>query len=225
MQVKKNKLILIFFILFSISVLAEPQIPVTDSSVLSIAYPKLGYFDVNKGITLHFDVYSANASLLSGDEADCLIAFYKEDTITRKNLTFDEDFEIELNQSLFPEGAYYYTIYCNATNGENAFVSDSFSMNIIGEEKGGYEKQWFFLFIVLISIFLIVMGFYKDDFALVSVGGMALGLLGGYIYLNGFSTFNNAVSNGIAFILMIVGAYFFLRPIIEWVTEEMNKLG
>ena len=77
-------------------------------------------------------------------------------------------------------------------------------------------------FAILLAIVMVILGLYVEDSSLISIGGVILSLAGAYIWLNGFGTLSDKLSIGIGLVLLAIGGYLFLRPILE---ETINKLN
>ena len=75
----------------------------------------------------------------------------------------------------------------------------------------------FFVFVVIFS--LLILGFFLKEYVLVSVSSMGIIIFGIFIAINGLLGLNNFLSDGLALILIGVGAYIFIRSGIEKLQE------
>lgn len=221
----------IFLLLIPFSLGAAVEIQsneVTPSEpALTIVYPKTNYFEKEQQTIFSFDILDSNFTRLDDTEVDCVFfsVNHKGNNLTNGDLKYSEYWYYILTStdtSVCGDFAYY--VHCNASTGENGFISESFKITESGKESGDYENQWFFFFILILCSILIGLGIKLEDFALVAIGGMGLGLLGGYILLNGFHNITNEITVGVGIILSLIGAYFFFRPIYEWLEDLMNSL-
>ena len=165
-----NKTIFIlFFVLISLVFIATAQPPFEPQESpgvgLTIEFQKQYFYNINEEITLNFHIFNSTGFVVDNTTTSChMHTFNQSAHLEKVNLKFDNDldFEFNLNRSLYQTpGTYTYILYCN--NSEAGFLSNSFIMNDIGEEKPNNIGS-----IISISIFIILL----------------FGLIGFYGYLN-----------------------------------------
>lgn len=115
------------------------QINVEDNN-LNIIYPKSFYHPQSVSFNLSFDVLNSSLAKYNSSQADC--SFISVDNIgeivCRGSLIYSSSlgyWYYPINYSNSAKlGTYNYYVYCNATNGENGFISSDYYITSTGED-------------------------------------------------------------------------------------------
>lgn len=184
--------------------------------LLPICYAGVNTYSPNERIDL-----GIHLSNLTGDVsgASCNIQLRKpiQTTILNAQMGDIGGGFYDYNYSTSTQGYYYCTQNCTLGASYTSGTCDF----IISEDE---NMILLFYFVLALATLLVALGFYKQEALFVSVGGALIGLMGGYIMVNGFGTTPNQVSVWMGAILVIIGAFLFFRPYFDDMIMFFNSL-
>lgn len=98
-------------------------------------------------------------------------------------------------------------------------TGDSGSITITQDTNTIY---YFWVITLLFVIFLVWMGYYKENIWLISLGGMLCAIVGITIFFNGFPNINNEVlKNSVSAVVTGIGMFLMLAPLVDWISEQL----
>lgn len=158
---KKSILFLLFLILSSCLVLGVKPTPTPQIGEvgLIIIYPKNPYYHKDGNLTFHYHVFNATNDLQLNVSVGitCEIHIYNgsNNHIAQDKLVLDSngiEFKYAVPYNITnTTGTYPFLVWCNTTNGQGGFISDSFEVTNDGQEKeGGYLLAMILILLPLI---------------------------------------------------------------------------
>lgn len=140
-------------IILAFPVLSAPPFESQDSlSGLNILHPIQTSIKQGTTFSLHFHVFDANNTLMTGDSVNCSLHLYSplNSHILRQNLTVDlQDYEATIDASLITEkGLYQYNIWCF----ENQYVGGYSSGGFYVSSSGFWEDSRYLPLIIAICL-------------------------------------------------------------------------
>lgn len=152
-------------IIISSMVLSVKPAPQTGVLGLIIIYPKNSFYHNDGNLTFHYHIFNATNDLQINVSVglSCYIHVYNGSNkhLIEDKLVLDSN-GMELKYALpynitNKTGEYPYLVWCNTTNGQGGFISDSFEITNDGKEKeGGYLLALFIGILPLLIGFLLL---------------------------------------------------------------------
>lgn len=230
----------LFFLLFLISIslvsAAQPTQTFIGDVGIEIKIPQAEFVKQNRDVVLHTHIYNASDGLpMDNHTASCNVHLYNVsgNHILQEDMVFNVeevfDYELYINGDNFSTlGLYSFIIQCNTTpidgGGIGGFVSGAVEVTEDGKAPPTEEeiifnpqidKSLLIMFAIFLIIVLLFIAIWKEDPHIASIVGFIMIFLGVYIMDVGFMSLNNPFSQGIAIIILFIGAYILLKANIE----------
>lgn len=159
------------FILLSVSTLAFIQTSEFNNDQLVILTEKVYSYEKNKNITLSFHIHNSTGGIINNNNLDCNLYMYGSNgsIIYQSNLLNNSN-NVDMYTSIGSdvtnfEGQASFNVDCNATNGENGYISDIIYFTNTGryDENSGFK--WFaiiFSITIMTIMFAVLATMIKD---------------------------------------------------------------
>ena len=134
-------------------------------------------------------------------------------TIYLSNISVDS--QTMFNRSPDVCGAYFNFTTLGTYTG-NYSTGDTFKF--IVEE--GNKMIYLLYFGLIVSIGLLALGFYLKNNPITAIGGFFLLVLGLWIIKNGFSIYDNLVTDGLGTVFIALGGYFLIMSVVAMVEGD-----
>lgn len=153
-----KKIFLAFVFLICIaSVMAQPPFQqTTGSGFLEIIYPQISLYRLNEDIGFNFQVANSSGHILnsSAGEVDCLIEVQNSSSdVIQLTAASKQNFYFNPTIETGYLGRFGYIVSCNASNGEQGFVSSYYDVTFTGIEEQ-QEGRTIIAMIILIPLVL-----------------------------------------------------------------------
>lgn len=187
---------------------------------------KLNYLIV--GIALLFFMSSVSAEIDPVEQNQCASLYQLCDNCTYVNLSsviFPDNSILNINSAMTKSGVDYNYTFCQTSQiGEYIY-------NVCGDKDGQFICEnltfkvtpsgfnltiGYYFLIIILSIGIIILGYYVQDAWIVMLGSFALVLFGLYILFFGLVGFKDSVYTwGIGIIILMLGIYFGVKASLE----------
>lgn len=119
----------------------------------------------------------------------------------------------------------YNDFFCNATFNQSSvgtytiLYSTGDTGTIVVEEGNKMIYLLYFALVVIIGLF--VVGQYWEMYEFVSISGILTLCFGIFVFMNGFNGLQNLIVEAISIIAILIGFYFFIGPVLEYLEVNM----
>jgi len=218
---QKNTLaILLVFIISLTFVSSQPPLQATDTQRgLQLQSPIPYPHKTNTNLTLFVHVFNSTDGLeLHNNTVDyCTIHLYDErgTQIIEENMTerYDEwNYKILAN-NFTESGVYPLVFYCQDTNNVGGFLRTELTVS----PTGLTNTLGFYIILIILSLGLIVIGYYAQDATIVILGSMGLVFVALYFLFYGINGIKDAVYTwAISIIMLSLSAYLMTKATQEF---------
>ena len=197
--IKKSPLLLgsiIFFMLITGGILV---------SALQCDGTMLGTFKVNNNIELRQTCDTCSYVTLSSITYPNSTILNVNTNMTKSGIDYNYSFKTDLI------GNYYYSVFGDK---DGSLASENFCFEVT--PTGFIGTIGFYIIILILSLGILILGYYIEDAWVVVLGSFGFILFGLFIFLYGIDGMkDSAYTYGIAIITMMLGAYFGIKGALE----------
>lgn len=152
--------LLMFLLVVPVVFSAKTEVIQLSENSLTVVYPKTLYHPENVAFNLSFDVLNSTYSRLNSSVVDC--SFFLNDNVGESvcsgSLIYSSSlnywyYEVN-NSNVLSVGTYNWYVHCNASNGENGFVSSDFFITRTGSDTEFNNDSFLVVGFVFICLFL-----------------------------------------------------------------------
>lgn len=225
--------IFLFLLLFATSVAAQPPFDETGSEFsigkFSMTTNMHPVYELGKDIEFYTHIFNQSGHPVEPDDVECqmeLFNFNGSSIFVRDFANVDNSKRIIIDtENITKTGYYPYNFFCNDSNG-GAFRSSKIELTETTNSAthNVSEMSFFFWFGFVLIIGIFAFGLITKDAATMAIGSILITIMGGYIMLNGIILYSNELTDAISLIMIVFGAYIFLRVLMEEGIDLLNSV-